>query len=173
MSPVSLVFHLLNQFNDNRINALTLVLIIYWEWYKIEISQYSGSKSLNLIHKQTESRTLGTLEVLPISDRYIYSTRYSRSRSSNLTSILQFSNSASTRLRLQSFDICLDDEPRVGTPLRRYLLDFVTKISKLTVGFWCQEKRTLIIFWIWMNLNLSMKSNKYFELNLLYISTLI
>ena len=49
------------------------------------------------------------------------------SRSSNSTSILQFSDSASTRLRLQSFDICLDNEPRVGTPLRRYLdsLDLV------------------------------------------------
>ena len=36
------------------------------------------------------------------------------------TSILQFSDSAPTRLRLQSFIICLDDEPRVGTPLRRF-----------------------------------------------------
>ena len=39
---------------------------IYWELYKIEISQYYGSKFLNLIHKQTEGRILGTLEVLPI-----------------------------------------------------------------------------------------------------------
>ena len=43
------------------------------------------------------------------------------SRSSNSTSIFQFCDSASTRLRLQSFDIRLDDEPRVGTPLHRYL----------------------------------------------------
>ena len=43
------------------------------------------------------------------------------SRSSNSTSIFQFCDSASTRLRLQSFDVCLDDKPRVGTPLRRYL----------------------------------------------------
>ena len=42
-------------------------------------------------------------------------------RSSNSTLIFQFCNSASTRLRLQSFDISLGDEPRVGTPLRRYL----------------------------------------------------
>ena len=43
------------------------------------------------------------------------------SRSSNSTTILQFSDSASTRLRLQSFDIRLDDEPRVWTPLCQYL----------------------------------------------------
>ena len=44
------------------------------------------------------------------------------SRSSNSTSIFQFCDSASTRLRFQSFNIRLDDEPRVGTPLRRYLV---------------------------------------------------
>ena len=43
MSPVSLVFH----------------AIVTW-------SQYSGLKSLNLIHKQMEGRILGVLEVLPI-----------------------------------------------------------------------------------------------------------
>ena len=37
------------------------------------------------------------------------------SRSSNSIAILQFSDSASTRLRLQSFDIRLNNEPRVGT----------------------------------------------------------
>ena len=43
------------------------------------------------------------------------------SRSSNSTLIFQFCDSASTRLRLQSFDIRLENEPHVGTPLRRYL----------------------------------------------------
>ena len=42
-------------------------------------------------------------------------------RSSNSTMILQFSNSALTRLRLHSFHFRLDNEPRVGTPLCRYL----------------------------------------------------
>ena len=51
------------------------------------------------------------------------------SRSSNSTSIFQFCDSASTRLRLQSFDICLDDEPRVGTPLRRYLIKMYNLIK--------------------------------------------
>ena len=49
------------------------------------------------------------------------------------TSIFQFCDSASTRLRLQSFAIRLDDEPdepRVGTPLRRYLVSS----SRLEVG---------------------------------------
>ena len=44
------------------------------------------------------------------------------SRTSNSTSIFEFCDSASTQLRLQSFDIRLDNEPRVGTPLRRYLV---------------------------------------------------
>ena len=44
------------------------------------------------------------------------------SRSSNLTSIHQFYDLASTRLRLQSFGICLHDEPWVWTPLCQYLL---------------------------------------------------
>ena len=39
-----------------------------------------------------------------------------------LTAIHQFYDSASTRLRLQSFGIRLDDEPRVGTLLRRNLM---------------------------------------------------
>ena len=52
------------------------------------------------------------------------------SRSSNSISILQFSDSALTRLRLQSFDIRLDDEPRVGTPLRRYLLSISRRFKK-------------------------------------------
>ena len=43
------------------------------------------------------------------------------SRSSNSTAIFQFCDLASTLLRLQSFAIRLDDELRVGTPLRRYL----------------------------------------------------
>ena len=43
-------------------------------------------------------------------------------RSSNSTLIFQFCDSALTRLRLQSFDISLDDELRVGTQLCRYLL---------------------------------------------------
>ena len=41
------------------------------------------------------------------------------SRSSNSTSINQFYDSNSTWLRLQSFGIRLDEEPRVGTPMRR------------------------------------------------------
>ena len=40
----------------------------------------------------------------------------------NLASILQFSDLAPTRHRSQSFDNCLDDEPRVGNPLRQYLV---------------------------------------------------
>ena len=44
------------------------------------------------------------------------------SRSSNSISIFQFCDSALTWLRLQSFDIRLDDEPWVGTPLCRYLM---------------------------------------------------
>ena len=47
------------------------------------------------------------------------------SRLSKSTSILQFSDLALTQLRLQSFDIRLDDEPRVGTPLRQYLANMV------------------------------------------------
>ena len=43
------------------------------------------------------------------------------SRLSNSTLIFQFCDSALTRLRLQSFDIRLDDDPLFGTPLRRYL----------------------------------------------------
>ena len=43
-------------------------------------------------------------------------------RSSNLTSIHQFDDSASTWLRLQSFGIPLDDEPRVWTLLSRNLI---------------------------------------------------
>ena len=46
------------------------------------------------------------------------------SKSNNSILILQFSDSASTRLRLQSFDIRLYNEPRVWTPLRRYLFEF-------------------------------------------------
>ena len=49
-----------------------------------------------------------------------YSPRYSTRGHS--TSILQIYDSALTQLRLQSFDIRLDDVPRVGTPLRRYLV---------------------------------------------------
>ena len=42
----------------------------------------------------------------------------------NSTSIFQFCDSASTRLRLQSFDIRLNDKPLVGTPLCQYLMPF-------------------------------------------------
>ena len=45
------------------------------------------------------------------------------------TSIFQFCDSASTRLRLQSFDIRLDDEPRVGTQLRRYLISSIGEVQ--------------------------------------------
>ena len=63
------------------------------------------------------------------------------SRSSNSTSIFQFcdSDSALTRLMLQSFDIRLDDEPQVGTPLRRYL----TSVGLFTIFSLTQN--TLII----------------------------
>ena len=44
------------------------------------------------------------------------------SGSSNSTSIHQFYYSASTRLRSPTFNIRLDDESRVGTPLCRYLV---------------------------------------------------
>ena len=44
-------------------------------------------------------------------------------RSSNSTLIFQFCDLASTRLRLQSFNIRLDNELRVGTPLRQYFVD--------------------------------------------------
>ena len=43
------------------------------------------------------------------------------SRSSNLTSIQQFYDSALTRLRLQSFSICLDNKSWVRTMLRQNL----------------------------------------------------
>ena len=55
----------LTQISSPYINTLTIVSNIYWEQYKIDISQYSGSKYLNLIHKKTEGRILGSLEVLP------------------------------------------------------------------------------------------------------------
>ena len=40
-----------------------------------------------------------------------------------VSTILGYHYRALTRLRLQSFGIRLDNEPRVGTPLRRYLLN--------------------------------------------------
>ena len=43
-------------------------------------------------------------------------------RSGNSTSIHQFYDLASTRLRLQSFGISLDDDSLVGSLLRRYLV---------------------------------------------------
>ena len=50
---------------------------------------------------------------------------------SNSNSIFQFCDSASTRLGLQSFDIRLNDEPRVGTPLCRYLV--LAQISSVDI----------------------------------------
>ena len=46
------------------------------------------------------------------------------SRSSNSTTIHQIYYSASTQLRPRTLSICLDDESRVGTPLRRNLNPF-------------------------------------------------
>ena len=60
-------------------------------------------------------------------------------RSSNSTLILKFSNSALTRLRLQSFDIRLDNEPRMGTPLRRYLSEYRTPKSGLFPNPTCNK----------------------------------
>ena len=61
------------------------------------------------------------------------------SRSRNSTSIFQFCDSVSTLLRLQSFDIRLNDKPRVETPLRRYLLCAKSRspILNFTIGQMC------------------------------------
>ena len=63
--------------------------------------------------------------------------------SRNSTSIHQFYDSASTRLRLQSFGIRLNDETGVGTPLRQnfYLARFKpTATMAICVG----RKRAVI-----------------------------
>ena len=57
----------------------------------------------------------------PKSNTSILDKYYSRWSNSTSTSIHQFYDSALTRLRLQSFGICLDDEPQVRTPLCRNL----------------------------------------------------
>ena len=54
------------------LQILQLMFNNYWEQYRIDISQYSGQKCLHLIHKQTEGRILGVLEVLPDHPFYIY-----------------------------------------------------------------------------------------------------
>ena len=51
------------------------------------------------------------------------------SGSSNSTPIHQFYYSASTRLRSPTFSIRLDDESRVGTPLRRYLIPIIRQLT--------------------------------------------
>ena len=47
-----------------------------------------------------------------------------------VNTILEFQNQASTRLRAQTFKISLDNESRVGTPLRRNLLKCNVKVLK-------------------------------------------
>ena len=36
-----------------------------------------------------------------------------------------------TQLRNQSFDNCLEEEPRVGTPIRQYLVELCRQSNKL------------------------------------------
>ena len=67
------------------------------------------------------------LDIQPIFDSVVES--IFDSRSSNSTTFHQIYSSALTRLRSQTFSICIDDESWVGTPLRRNLLE----VHK----FWC------------------------------------
>ena len=75
------------------------------------------------------------------------------SRSSNSTLIFQFCDLASTRPRLQSFDICRDDEPRVRTPLRWYLvpIEILVQISsRLVVWDWSSELKCFLTQTFWL-----------------------
>ena len=65
------------------------------------------------------------------------------SRLSNSTSIFQFCDLASTRLRLQSFDIRLDDEARVGTSLRQNLMKTTKLLSSLFAIFMIFQTKTI------------------------------
>ena len=65
-------------------------------------------------------------------------------RSSNSTSIHQFYYSASTRLSLQSFGICLDDESRVPTPLRQYLFCRYNNFSQRYKIYYNSNKEILL-----------------------------
>ena len=52
-----------------------------------------------------------------------------------VSTILGYHYRASSRLRLESFGICLDNKPRVRTPLRRYLETSKKKVSKNENGW--------------------------------------
>ena len=52
-----------------------------------------------------------------------------------VNTILEFQNRASTQLRAQTFKIRLDNESRVGTPLRRNLIIIKLNRNKILVPY--------------------------------------
>ena len=122
-SPSRIPVFQTNMGNTSRVESSRAKLFVFWTIYGEQSNNYSTMTHLYK-YLMPDSSKNSTFILKNSANNLIFASIFDSildSRSSNSISILQFSYSASTRLRLQSFDVRLDNEPRVGTPLRRYL----------------------------------------------------